>query len=301
MNATFGLVRRFSTLAVLFAIGLSLIFNATLGSDHLGWQVVIALIALGIGIPHGAVDHLITIPRASKLRFYRFIVLYVIVAVVAALAILKWNVIGFQIVVLMSALHFGFGDASFLAEAGELKMNRVTEMAYALAAGSLPVVLPLVNSKSASALERVNHHLVNWAHGFTQGLQITVWSFAGIAFVLLLIQRRWRDLLDLAALALLAVIAPPLVAFAAYFGCWHAARHTARLTLLLNPSSTPLWSAFKAGTPALVGTVIVAGAVALFSNNGFSSTLLWSLLVVIWALTVPHMATTARFDLRSLK
>ena len=301
MNATFGLVRRFSTLAVLVAIGLSLIFTAALGANHLGWQVAIALISLAVGIPHGAVDHLISIPRTSKLRFYRFIALYVIAAVVAALAILKWNVLGFQIVVLMSALHFGFGDASFLAQSGELKMNRATEIAYALAAGSLPVVLPLVNGKSTSALERVNHHLVNWAQGSTHGLQITVWSFACLAFIFLAAQRRWRDLLDLVALALLAVVAPPLVAFAVYFGCWHAARHTARLTLLLKPSATPLWSAFKAGLPALVATLIAAGALALFSKNGFSSTLLWSLLVVIWALTVPHMATTARFDVKALR
>ncbi len=301
MNATYGLVRRLSTLTVISAIALSLIFRAFLGSNHMGWQIAMALIALGIGIPHGAVDHLITIPRQSKWHFYRFISIYVIAAIVAAFAILKWNILGFQLVVLMSALHFGFGDAAFLAESGERKMGRTTEIAYALAAGSLPVVLPLVSAKSTSALEHVNHHLINWAHGFTHGLEIIVWGLALIASILLGVQRRWRDLIDLVALALLAITAPPLVAFAVYFGCWHAARHTARLTLLLKPSITPLWSAFKAGVPALIGTVIVAVAVAIFSKNGFSSSLLWSLLVVIWALTVPHMATTARFDIRSLR
>lgn len=301
MNATFAQVRRFSTLAVFVVVALSLIFKAALGVNHLGWQITIALIALAIGIPHGAVDHLITIPRSSKLRFYRFIALYVVAAVIAALLILKWNVIGFQIVVVMSALHFGFGDASFLAESGARKASRVTEIAYALAAGTLPVLLPLVNSKSTSALERVNHHLVNWAQGFDHGLEIIVWCVAGFAALLLIREKRWRDLLDIAALALLATIAPPLVAFAVYFGCWHATRHTARLTLLLKPSQTPLWSAFKAGLPALLGTLVAAAALALFSKGGFSSTLLWSLLVVIWALTVPHMATTARFDVKALK
>ncbi len=301
MNATFALVRRFSTIAVYAAIGLALIFRASLGSDHIGWQIVMALIALAIGIPHGAVDHLITIPRRSKGAFYRFIVIYILVALLAAFAILRWNVVGFQLVVLMSALHFGFGDAAFLAESGGQKMNRATEVAYSLAAGSLPVVLPLVNSKSTSALEHVHHQLINWQHGFTQGLEILLWTLAAIASLLLVTQRRWRDLIDLIALALLAIVAPPLVAFAVYFGCWHAARHTARLTLLLKPSSTPLWTAFKAGLPALIGTAIVAAGLAILSKNGFSSSLLWSLLVVIWALTVPHMATTARFDIQSLK
>ena len=301
MNATFSLVRRLSTLAVVASIALSLIFRASLGSEHMGWQVVLALIALGVGIPHGAVDHLITIPRQTKSHFYRFIALYVSAALIAAIAILKWNVLGFEIVVVMSALHFGFGDAAFLAESGEKKMNRATEISYALAAGSLPVVLPLVNGKSTSALEQVNHHLINWTHGNSQLLETIVWALTALATLLLAIHGRWRELSDLAALAALAVIAPPLVAFAVYFGCWHASRHTARLTLLLKPSSTPLWSAFKAGLPALLGTLLIAVGIAIFSKSGFSSTLLWSLLVVIWALTVPHMITTARFDIRSLK
>ena len=32
-----------------------------------------------------------------------------------------------------------------------------------------------------------------------------------------------------------------------------------------------------------------------------SSDFLWIILVIIWALTVPHMATTAKFDLRAFK
>jgi len=39
-------------------------------------QVVLAIIALAIGIPHGAIDHLITIPRDSTKRFVAFIVIY---------------------------------------------------------------------------------------------------------------------------------------------------------------------------------------------------------------------------------
>ncbi len=297
----FTRVRRFSTGAVFLAILLSLIFRTAFGSDSMGWQIALALIALTIGIPHGAVDHLITIPRTSLVKFWLFIVSYVLVAVVAALAIFHWNVIGFQLVALMSALHFGFGDASYLAESGEKKMGRIAQTLYALAAGSLPVVIPLVNSKSSSALQRVHPELVGWAGGAARSLEVTVWILAGAAVLYLIATKSYRFASDLVLLALLALVAPPLVAFAVYFGCWHATRHTARLTLLLPPSTTPLMSAFKAGVPALVGTVVVASGIVLFKHQGFDSALLWSLLVVIWALTVPHMATTARFDLRSLK
>ena len=54
----FQSVRTFSSLCVFIGIVLSSILNPLLGANSLGWQIVIATIALAIGIPHGAVDHL---------------------------------------------------------------------------------------------------------------------------------------------------------------------------------------------------------------------------------------------------
>jgi hypothetical protein len=48
------------------------------------------------------------------------------------------------------------------------------------------------------------------------------------------------------------------------------------------------------GIPALIGTFIVAAILA--ATNPDNSGLLWSILVVIWALTVPHMIVTAKLD-----
>jgi len=130
-----------------------------------------------------------------------------------------------------------------------------------------------------------------------------------LALVMLATRKRYREIIDLTALAALALVTPPLIAFAFYFGCWHATRHTARLTLLL-PSSIQatqagdgkksLIKAINPGLPALIGTVLVGISLAIFNKNGFSSSLLWSLLVVVWALTVPHMMATAKLDLKAL-
>ncbi|MFM2154985.1 MAG: hypothetical protein RL382_886, partial [Actinomycetota bacterium] len=59
----FKRVRLFSTISVIFGILLSLLFSDLLGKGSMGWQVVIAVIALAIGIPHGALDHLVTLPK----------------------------------------------------------------------------------------------------------------------------------------------------------------------------------------------------------------------------------------------
>jgi Brp/Blh family beta-carotene 15,15'-monooxygenase len=309
----FNQVRLFSNLAAIFAILVSVLFQGAIDSGDLSWQVVLSILALAIGIPHGAVDHLVTIPRSSRTKFILFIVGYVAIAIAAVIAILQWNVIGFEVVVWMSALHFGFGDASFIAErdrlAGRAMMPRYLEVFYALSAGCLPVIVPLVQEKSSSALGKVNSSLVNWAGNYTSTLRHSVLTITLLTLVMLATHRRYREIVDLTTLATLALVAPPLVAFAFYFGCWHATRHTARLTLLL-PSSTKatqagdgrksLIKAIVPGLPALVGTVLVGISLAVFNKSGLSSSLLWSLLVVVWALTVPHMMATAKLDLKAL-
>jgi hypothetical protein len=55
-----------------------------------------------------------------------FIAIYVAVAALAVIALLTWNVAGFIVVVAMSAVHFGIGDAAFISEidrrSGDIKL-----------------------------------------------------------------------------------------------------------------------------------------------------------------------------------
>lgn len=309
---TFSRVRTFSSAIVAVAIALSIVFSSWLGIDSLNWQVVMAVVALAIGIPHGALDHLVTLPKAQPLKMAIFIAIYVAIALLAIWAILQWNVWGFIAVVVMSATHFGIGDSAFISELNRLKgiQSHLPIWAYAPAAGALPVVIPLVNSRSTDALQKVNSELINWHHGYTSELQIAVAVIATLSVMTLLWKKRYRDLLDVALLAALASVAPPLVAFAVYFGCWHAMRHTARLSSLLPRSLAAYeagnsWQAFKSavipGLPALIGTLIFVALLAGFSHNNVSDSFLWLTLVTIWALTVPHMMVTAKLDRAALK
>ena len=306
----FSQVRSFSSTAVISAIVLSLALSQFLGENSIHWQVVIAVIALAVGIPHGALDHLVTLPKSKPTVMVLFITVYVLVAVVAVIAILEFNVFGFIFVLLMSATHFGIGDAAFINEMDRRRGRKakLPQVMYAVAAGSIPVLIPLVNSASTDALAQVNPALINWHQGFDQEILGGVSGFAVIAIVTLFFLRRKRESLDLALLLTLALVAPPLIAFAVYFGCWHAMRHTARLTLSLESSQRAyeegnlrkvFLSAVLPGTPALVGTFLIAGVLALMGNE-FNDDFFWMALVVVWALTVPHMAVTAKLDRSAL-
>jgi Brp/Blh family beta-carotene 15,15'-monooxygenase len=304
-------VRKYSRYAVGLAIVLSFAFAQVIEDTNITWQVVVALLALAVGIPHGALDHLVALPRSSTKKMTIFILVYVAVAVLAVVALLTWNVAGFIFVVVMSAVHFGIGDAAFISEIDRrsVEPKKFAKYLYASAAGTLPVVIPLVNEKSTSALEKVNPVLVNWHHGLNYDLQLWVMILTAVALLRLVQKRRESDALDLMLLYLLAVTAPPLVAFAVYFGCWHAMRHTARLTLSL-PSSQAAFAEGSArgafikavlpGTPALIGTFVIAALIVLLRGDSLDDQFLWVCLVVVWALTVPHMAVTARLDRKAL-
>jgi len=276
----------------------------------MGWQVVIAVVALAIGIPHGALDHLVTLPKTEPKKMAIFIIVYVAVAIVAVVGILKFNTVGFIFVLFMSAVHFGIGDAAFINEIDKRtgvsrKLNR---WFYIPAAGFTPVFIPLVNSASTEALASVNPALINWHGGLDSEILLAISIFTLIAIGVMALTKRFRESLDLAVLLLLAHLAPPLIAFAVYFGCWHAMRHTARLTLSLprsieNLTQGMLRKAFSnaviPGLPALIGTFVVAGLLAL-SGRDFTDEFFWMALVVVWALTVPHMAVTAKLDRAAL-
>lgn len=310
----FETTRRFSSISVAIVVILSLVFERLISESSITWQIVVALVALAVGIPHGALDHLVALPRTSILRMAVFIAIYVAIAIVAVWAILTWNVVGFIGVVAMSALHFGIGDTAFISEhdhaRGFHRAPRWSQALYAISAGSLPVVIPLTNSQSTSALAAVNDDLVNWHGGWDKTplnlvIAITVIALCGLVFA-----HRRRDAIDLAILAALAFVTPPLVAFAAYFGLWHAMRHTARLTLNLkssqrsiaeNQAGRAFRQAVLPGIPALVGTFIVSLLIGVNTPGKLSDEYLWLSLVVVWALTVPHMMVTAKLDKAALK
>jgi Brp/Blh family beta-carotene 15,15'-monooxygenase len=277
-------------------------------------QVVLAVFALAIGIPHGAIDHLITIPRDSTKRFIIFIALYTLIAIIAALAIAQWNLVGFQLVVLMSALHFGFGDSAYANEsqaaAGKNGYSNLVLAGYAIPAGFLPVVLPLTDKRTLDVLQELNLALINWAGTFTNLLRNSTLAVAVFSILFLAVTKNYELAVDLILLLALSFIVPPLVAFAVYFGLWHAIRHTARLVPKLPSamqkvsSGKPLASFFSAVIPGLYAIFIIFVIGIFFVARGttdFSSNFLWAILVIIWALTVPHMATTAKFDFRAFK
>ena len=282
------------------------------GGVPLELQVLLALVALAVGIPHGAVDHLITVPSLTLPQRVFFLAGYLGAVGLSIWCILSANLLGFQVVVLMSAIHFGLGDTAFVAEIDRrgTRHARLPRTAFLVASGFSPVVIPLVSSSSSQALEAVNPELVGWAGALAPILFAVMVTLNLAAIFWMLIIRRYQDAIDLVMLLVLVLVAPPLIAFAFYFGLWHALRHTGRVSLELKSSRVrhkaddprgAFVKAFLAGVPALIAVLIFTVALGLTQGFNLGQDLLWYLLVVVWALTVPHMLLTLRLDVKALR
>jgi Brp/Blh family beta-carotene 15,15'-monooxygenase len=308
MTDVFRRTRDFSALVAGLVAGAAIVMNLFGSGGSQSWQVWLALTALAVGIPHGALDHLVTVPSMERARMIRFVATYLLVVAVVTAGILIWPLWGFIGVVVMSAVHFGMGDASFIRQHTPPSARPSPWWVYAIPAGMVPVVIPLTGEGSAEALSLVNPALLNWHLGLSAPLFWVSVAGAVVGITWSVVNGRFRDARDLAALLALALFAPPLVAFATYFGLWHALRHTARLTAEF-PAATDaavkgetlrsLWLVTLPGLPALVGTMVVAALLTVATNAPLAA-YLFIALALVWAFTVPHMALTWRLDKRAL-
>ena len=265
------------------------------------WTLAVALAALALGVPHGAVDHVAISTASSTAARLVGRTMYLGAAVAAALFILRVPGVAFVAVLLMSVWHFGTGDVEAAADLTDReKHRRPVRVLQVLALGSAPVVLPLTSPSAVTTVALINPGLAQvLTPNVSFGARLAVFGLIILTLGLLLRAGDRRGAGELTLLAVLSVVASPIIAFAVYFAAWHALRHTARLAMSENGDVhlADLARTFAAGLPALVVTAALA-AVCVVTLHGSETlgTWLWIGLAMVWGLTVPHMITVARFD-----
>ena len=279
-----------------------------------------------LGLPHGAVDHLIPL-RHRWLRGGPVSLLVVLVgyAALAALAFAGLRLAGpvvLPVLLVVSMLHFGSADLSPAnnaagnpargwrastasgAPAPASPRTPTTWMLGALARGGPVVAGPLLcwPGPTGAALTAV---------GLDAAPSTT--TSAAVAVALLLVsatyalravrQRRLMDAAEVALLVALFTVAPPLAAFGVYFGLWHGLRHTARL-LADDPANTADLNVGRLGRPlgrfltaaALPTAVALATVVVLVHLTVGHADLVGPVFAALLALTVPHVVVVGWWD-----
>jgi Brp/Blh family beta-carotene 15,15'-monooxygenase len=298
------IVLNLGPILIWIAIMGSLLTQVTASSIDIGpIPAVLALIALALGIPHGAADNLTLVHVLSWWGWIRLGVIYVSIAAAAALLIIAFPAVGFILVLAMTVWHFGTGDVEATAELqSKLPISGTFRILYALALGSAPVLLPLTSPAAFSTVVSLEPRLAsiysNPVTTITRGIVLTL---IVVVIVALINRGDLRGAFELFTLAVLGLVASPFIAFAVYFGFWHAARHTARLAQVASGGITirSLAAVTKIGIPSLVGFIaILVGLTMFWGPDALTGTVLWIGLAIVWGLTVPHMWFVSRFDNR---
>ena len=295
-------VRRAGITAAGCALAAQLIAPAAL--DHVAGTL--AVIGVLIGVPHGAVDHLVpfwcTGRRITVGALSSVLVRYVAVLAAALIAVLTVPLPTLWVFLGAAALHFGRGEVVAAADAARRPAPRPwQDLAPMLAHGAVTVGLPLAawGSVSLPVLDRVAPGFAGTSPVVLRGIVTATLVLVLLAGGLLLRAGRRAEAGELALLAGLFAWVPPLAAFGVYFGLWHAARHTLRLVSLPGADGTV---DLRAGTvrylrgAALPTSAAIALLVGLPTRGTGSGSLLAAELALLVGLTAPHLGSVVALD-----
>ncbi len=249
--------------------------------------LAVALLLLVAGVPHGTLDTLFA-QRLYRIAGARAWLVFVLVylAIASAVVMLWWLLPGLFLVafLLVSVLHFS----------GDLAPG--TSVAARVLYGGAVIVLPF----GLHALETERLFVALSGPGIAAPLAgVFAWiALPWLAATLLCAAHaasstQWLTAAEIAALALLAFLAPPLLAFSVFFCVMHSARHVLRA--LSAMPDVPAARMCALTLPPMLGTLALAAlGWALLADRSPDTRLLQLLFVGLAALTVPHMALVER-------
>lgn len=271
--------------------------------DRVG--VPIAIVGVLVGIPHGAVDHMVPFwvdaSRPSPRALARAVAEYLVVATLAATALILAPAPTVVLFLVVSALHFGRGEVTFAAErAGRPIPAWRTDLATTLVHGGVVVVLPLTlwHDRAVPLLDALAPALAHPVPrtALLTGSAVLVVAALGLAAQKVRTGCRGEAGEVLLVLALFAGT-PPLVSFGVYFGAWHAVRHTGRLLALPGPDGAlPVGGAVRRYLLHAAGPTVVAFAALVVADRVVDASAVPVAVAVLLALTFPHLRTVARWD-----
>lgn len=277
---------------IVFSAGALLVALGTLALGRLSPQlelIVVAVLILVLGVPHGALDTIFA-KELYGIRtlsgWLQFSLLYLLLAALVV-GLWLWQpglfLLGFLAI---SAAHFS-GDP----------LQGVPWPARLFYGGSV-ILLPTIGH--AQEIGRLFGLLVGDATAtpLVPWLRLLAWPWlVGLALASLWQTRHdfWTAL-EMAAAGILAIVAPPLVSFVVFFCGMHSTRHILRT---MNFSGRSSWR-YVAGAALLPMAGVLAGSTlawVFLRDTALDARVVQVVFVGLAALTVPHMVLVERVRL----
>lgn len=294
--------------ALLLALSLTVWLPGSAG------PITFALAGAGLvaGVPHGAIDHLM----ATRLAHRRQVVL--VTLAYAAMAVAAWLVMtgvgapALTAVIVVSALHFGLGELEVWRQLTGWRPARIPAVAAVIAGcGALLVPLARSGDQLTAVASAVSPDIAAiLGSSSVRASLVAVWLVSALIVVTDAVRWGHRAIaLDVLIVAMIAIVAPPLVAFAVWFGGWHAVRHCARM-LTVEPGCARLVASGRtadavrrfaklAALPSIAALTVLAGLGWFTASAADPNAVLAESLRLLLALTVPHMVVVLWLDRQS--
>ena len=243
--------------------------------------VLLAVFIVMLGVPHGSLDTLFAkeLFNLSQLKKWSKFILYY--SIIAVLVVAFWWLLPTLFLILfllISIIHF-----SDDLIAGTPKLSRILY-------GGIIIFLPAL--LHTNELTRLYGYLIEIEHAKWLVTACHYIAFPWLAGLVIVIYQSCRSnivsSLEIAAVAMLAIFTPPLLAFTVYFCAMHSARHLIRSIQFLE--NTPK----KAMLASLIIPTLVVFSVGYLVWQNMTVTsidagLIQIVFVTLAALTVPHM------------
>lgn len=273
----------------------------------------VALVVAGFGflagVPHGAADQFMAARLSGRRSMMMIGAVYAGVAAVAW-ALLEWaGLVPLLVIVALSVVHFGLGEVEVCRQLTGWRPTRLVSGAIAVA-GCGALLLPL--ARSGAQLTGVATVMSPGLAPLIAGrsLELTLSGIWLTAAVVAVIASLWSGhlgvALDIVLVGALGLVAPPLVAFAVWFGGWHAIRHCARM-LTIEPECAALVGSGHSRAAVLrlirlaawpsiaaLATVVALGWITTTASD--PAVIVAEILQLLLALTVPHMVVVWWLD-----
>jgi Brp/Blh family beta-carotene 15,15'-monooxygenase len=280
------------------ALSINLIFPEFIESIRFWFMAVVILI---IGMPHGALDHIISyhsFPEKSekqkKIWFYSY---YTLIMVVYAILWLWMPLISFLIFLGITLYHFGQADAERFDLSGTtkkvLQYSRGLTIVGLIVYGSEPIYISeviqvITGYDSLDLIASIdNYYLIPL---FFSLIYPVTYLFV-ISFV---VDKQPSPiyLADAFVVPALFAVADPFFAFAVYFGGWHSYNHAKTMLDYLNRRDLNVTMKWFYKKTLLLSLMSYAGlAILYFVTQAFGNEqlLIALLFILISVLTLPHI------------
>jgi Brp/Blh family beta-carotene 15,15'-monooxygenase len=282
-----------------------------------------------LGLPHGAVDHLVIARHRGEgltARWLRVVAgIYLVFGVVYGVVWFVWPVAAFVFFILMTWFHWGQGELYPLLDiVGAAYLRAPTQQALTvLVRGGAPMLVPLVafpgqyefvatsliglfDPGAAAALGPIFEAGPRLAVGTVYGTALLLTAWLGYVRA----DDRGPWLVDAGEMGLLTaffLVVPPILAIGIYFCFWHSLRHVIRTVLLHDGSATALDRAdvttvarqfARDAAPMTAAALVFLGLLYVLvpREPGELAGLVALYLVLIAVLTLPHVVIVSWLD-----